>query len=56
MTGAKSVISNIVTETETLIKYEIMDVAPVKGELIPLWLCLCGILADVTPTYHAENS
>jgi len=47
---------NIVTETQTLLKYEIMDGAPVKGELIPVRLYLKGIPADVTPTYHAENN
>lgn len=55
-TGAKSDMSNIVTETQTLLKYEIMDGAPVKGELIPVRLYLRGIPADVTPTYHAENN
>jgi len=48
--------SDIVTETQTLLKYEIMDGAPVKGELIPVRLYLRGIPADVTPTYHAENN
>ena len=47
---------NIVTETQTLLKYEIMDGAPVKGELIPVRLFLRGIPADITPTYHAENN
>ncbi|KAL7532394.1 hypothetical protein ACHAXR_004606 [Thalassiosira sp. AJA248-18] len=55
-TGAKSDMQNIVTETQTLLKYEIMDGAPVKGELIPVRLFLRGIPADVTPTYHAENN
>ena len=47
---------NIATETQTLLKYEIMDGAPVKGEIIPVRLYLKGIPADVTPTYHAENN
>lgn len=55
-TGAKSDMTNIVTETQTLLKYEIMDGAPVKGELIPVRLYLRGIPADMTPTYHAENN
>ena len=55
-TGGKSNTSNIVTETQTLLKYEIMDGAPVRGELIPVRLHLRGIPADVTPTYHAENN
>jgi len=54
--SAKSDTQNVVTETQTLLKYEIMDGAPVKGELIPVRLYLRGIPADVTPTYHAENN
>jgi vacuolar protein sorting-associated protein 26 len=54
--GGKSDMSNIVTETQTLLKYEIMDGAPVKGEMIPVRLYLKGIPADLTPTYHAENN
>jgi vacuolar protein sorting-associated protein 26 len=38
--------SNIYTETQTLVKYEIMDGAPVKGEVIPVQLCLKGLPAD----------
>jgi vacuolar protein sorting-associated protein 26 len=48
--------SNIYTETQTLVKYEIMDGAPVKGEVIPVKLCLKGIPADLTPTYTAINN
>jgi vacuolar protein sorting-associated protein 26 len=48
--------SNIYTETQTLVKYEIMDGAPVKGEVIPVKLCLRGIPADLTPTYSAINN
>lgn len=48
--------SNIFTETQTLVKYEIMDGAPVKGEVIPVKLCLKGIPADLTPTYTAVNN
>lgn len=56
-TGAKGGDArDVVTETQTLLKYEIMDGAPVKGELIPVRLHLRGIPADVTPTYHAENN
>ncbi|ACI64369.1 predicted protein, partial [Thalassiosira pseudonana CCMP1335] len=54
--GEGNDMQNIVTETQTLLKYEIMDGAPVKGELIPVRLYLKGIPADVTPTYHAENN
>ncbi|KAL7578405.1 hypothetical protein ACA910_012802 [Epithemia clementina (nom. ined.)] len=48
--------NNIYTETQTLIKYEIMDGAPVKGETIPVKLSLAGIAADLTPTYNASNN
>jgi vacuolar protein sorting-associated protein 26 len=48
--------SNIYTETQTLVKYEIMDGAPVKGEVIPVKLCLKGLPADLTPTYTAVNN
>ena len=48
--------SNIFTETQTLLKYEIMDGAPVKGEVIPVKLSLQGIPADLTPTYTAVNN
>ncbi|GKY92635.1 hypothetical protein MPSEU_000233600 [Mayamaea pseudoterrestris] len=48
--------SNIFTETQTLVKYEIMDGAPVKGEVIPVKLSLRGIPADLTPTYTAVNN
>jgi vacuolar protein sorting-associated protein 26 len=48
--------SNIFTETQTLVKYEIMDGAPVKGEVIPVKLSMCGIPADLTPTYSSVNN
>ena len=44
---------SIVTETQTLTKFEIMDGAPVKGEVIPVKLYLGGIGADLTPTFDA---
>jgi vacuolar protein sorting-associated protein 26 len=44
------------TETQTLTRFEIMDGAPVKGEIIPVRLYLDSIPADLTPTYHAPNS
>ena len=47
---------NVSTETQTLLKYEIMDGAPVKGEVIPVKLSLRGIPADLTPTYTNANS
>jgi vacuolar protein sorting-associated protein 26 len=48
--------TNVFTETQTLIKYEIMDGAPVKGEVIPVKLSLRGIPADLTPTYTSVNN
>jgi|EP00550_Attheya_septentrionalis_P005213 vacuolar protein sorting-associated protein 26 len=54
--GANTVSPNALTETQTLIKYEIMDGAPVKGETIPVRLYLQGIPADLTPTYNSVNN
>mmetsp|Transcript_18303 Transcript_18303/g.42138 ORF Transcript_18303/g.42138 Transcript_18303/m.42138 type:complete len:376 (-) Transcript_18303:2150-3277(-) len=48
--------SNVFTETQTLVKYEIMDGAPVKGEVIPVKLSMRGIPADLTPTYSSVNN
>ena len=45
-----------VTETQTLTRFEIMDGAPVKGEIIPVRLYLSGIPADLTPTFDAPGS
>ncbi len=47
---------NVFTETQTLVKYEIMDGAPVKGEVIPVKLSMKGIPADLTPTYSSVNN
>ena len=47
---------SVATETQTLTRFEIMDGAPVKGEVIPVRLYLGGIPADLTPTYDAPNS
>mmetsp|Transcript_2617 Transcript_2617/g.2990 ORF Transcript_2617/g.2990 Transcript_2617/m.2990 type:complete len:394 (+) Transcript_2617:70-1251(+) len=47
---------SVVTETQTLTRFEIMDGAPVKGEVIPVRLYLGGIAADLTPTYDNPNS
>jgi len=44
------------TETQTLVKYEIMDGAPVKGTSIEVKLHLKGVPAlSLTPTYDATN-
>jgi Vacuolar protein sorting-associated protein 26 len=48
--------NNIFTETQTLIKYELMDSGPVKGVEIPVKLFLSGIPADLTPTYTPNNN
>jgi len=48
--------ANVFTETQTLVKYEIMDGAPVKGEVIPVKLSMRGIPADLTPTYSSVNN
>ena len=36
-------------ESETLVKYELMDGAPVRGECIPIRLFMSSL--DLTPTY-----
>jgi len=54
--GSAVDVNNICTETQTLVKYEIMDGAPVKGEVIPVRLCLKGMPASLTPTYNAVNN
>jgi len=45
---------SLVTESETLTKFEIMDGAPVKGESIPVRLFLDQF--DLTPTYRDIQS
>lgn len=47
---------NVYTETQTLVKYELMDGAPVKSEVIPVKLSLRAIPADLTPTYTNVNN
>ncbi|ODQ68101.1 vacuolar protein sorting-associated protein 26 [Nadsonia fulvescens var. elongata DSM 6958] len=44
---------NQINESETLVRFEIMDGAPVKGETIPIRLFLGGF--DLTPTYRDVN-
>lgn len=48
--------SNVTTETQVLLKYEVMDGAPVRGEVIPVKLFLRGVPADLTPTYSAGHN
>ena len=45
---------NAVTENETLSKFEIMDGAPVKGELVPVRFYLAS--TDLAPTYDNVNN
>jgi len=54
--AAQKAADNVATETQTLVKYEIMDGAPVKNEIIPVRLSLRGMPADLTPTYTAVNN
>ena len=45
---------NAVTENETLCKFEIMDGAPVKGELVPVRFYMAS--TDLGPTYENVNN
>jgi vacuolar protein sorting-associated protein 26 len=45
---------NAVTENETVTKFEIMDGAPVKGEVVPVRFYLAAV--DLTPTYKNLNN
>ena len=42
------------TESDTLMKFEVMDGAPVKGECIPIRFYLASV-TDLTPTYENVN-
>jgi len=42
---------NLYNESDTLIKYEIMDGAPVRGESIPIRLFLNACETNLTPSY-----
>ncbi|CUM65451.1 uncharacterized protein PRCAT00003090001 [Priceomyces carsonii] len=44
---------NQITDSETVVRFEIMDGAPVKGETIPIRLFLGGY--NLTPTYKDVN-
>ncbi|RLV89268.1 Vacuolar protein sorting-associated protein 26 [Spathaspora sp. JA1] len=44
---------NQITDSETVVRFEIMDGAPVKGETIPIRLFLNGF--DLIPTYRDVN-
>lgn len=41
-------------ESENLMRFEVMDGAPVKGEVIPIRMYLKNL--DLTPTYPTVNS
>lgn len=46
--------ANAVTENETLCRFEIMDGAPVKGELVPVRFYLAA--TELAPTYENVNN
>jgi vacuolar protein sorting-associated protein 26 len=46
--------ASAVTENETLSKFELMDGAPVKGEVVPVRFYLAS--TDLTPTYKSINN
>jgi vacuolar protein sorting-associated protein 26 len=43
------------TETQVMCKHEVMNGAPVKGEVVPVRLYIAGIPGDMTPTYSSGN-
>jgi hypothetical protein len=45
---------NLLSENETVAKFELMDGSPVKGESIPVRLFLAGF--DLTPSYHGSHN
>lgn len=45
---------NNVNESENIVKYELMDGAPIKGECVPIRLFLNSL--DLTPTYRSVNN
>mmetsp|Transcript_66258 Transcript_66258/g.130391 ORF Transcript_66258/g.130391 Transcript_66258/m.130391 type:complete len:311 (+) Transcript_66258:96-1028(+) len=46
--------ANSYNESENLIKHELMDGAPIKGECVPIRLFLSPL--DLTPTYRSVNN
>lgn len=48
-----SVVSSSNSENETVVKFEIMDGAPIRGETIPIRMFLEGY--DLTPTFRDVN-
>lgn len=46
--------ANSYNESENVVKYELMDGAPIKGECVPIRLFLSHL--DLTPTYRSVNN
>lgn len=46
--------SNVFNESENIVKYELMDGAPIKGECVPIRLFLSTL--ELTPTYRSINN
>lgn len=46
--------ANAYNESENIVKYELMDGAPIKGECVPIRLFLSNL--DITPTYRSVNN
>jgi vacuolar protein sorting-associated protein 26 len=51
---AAGVGSNTFNESENMVKFELMDGAPIKGETIPIRLFLSPLA--ITPTYRSVNN
>lgn len=47
--------ANVYNETETVMKFEVMDGAPVRGEVIPVRMFL-GACRALTPSYRSINN
>lgn len=51
---AAGVGANSYNESENIVKHELMDGAPIKGECVPIRLFLSNL--DLTPTYRSVNN
>jgi vacuolar protein sorting-associated protein 26 len=51
---AAGVGPNAYNESENIVKFELMDGAPIKGECVPIRLFLSHL--DLTPTYRSVNN
>lgn len=47
--------ANVYNETETVMKFEVMDGAPVRGEVVPVRMFL-GACRALTPSYRSVNN